>query len=191
MDHSIWITTTLHINWRTNQILLIMIINHTQKLLKVQDSYVFPEYACLHLSPTSLKLTHWALHTTYLVFIVPTSSKCSELIPVQVSFLSKYSDFLMVWFILLCNVPKYFIPSPGTFPTCNTYLLIDWLIPVSFYVGDTPSKSLFHFKELSRLFIVCLKGLSFQRCHILGVCKTWHRSISTAFGNIIPCFLSE
>ena len=49
----------------------------------------------------------------------------------------------------------------------------------------------FHLKALSTLLLVSLKDLCFQRHHILVMCKTWHRFVSTAFGNIISCFLSE
>ena len=114
-------------HWRTKQILVTMIINHTQMLLKAQDSHVFPD-ACLHLSLTSLSLAHWLLHTTCLTFIVE-----------------------WLWFILLHTAPNAFIISPGTLSTCNTYLLTDWWIPISFYVRDT-NLSQFLFKELSRLF---------------------------------------
>ena len=68
-----------------------------------------------------------------------------------------------------------------------------------FFTAEPPGKpplmrhphNHFHLKELSTLFLVSLKGLCFQRNHILVMCKTWHRLVSTAFGNIISCFLPE
>lgn len=32
-----------------------------------------------------------------------------------------------------------------------------------------------------------MKGQSFWNCHVLGMRKTWQRSVFTAFGDIISC----